>query len=93
MSAEKSEARLLSGVRCGSTSVSVGVLESRSLGARRSRIERQEYKAKVKEWEEKREDMKRAILEGLNEIEARAFDLWVILSWFPLSAMGPKKLI
>ncbi|CAE7556564.1 unnamed protein product [Symbiodinium sp. CCMP2456] len=30
-----------------------------------------DYQAKVKEWEEKREDMKKAILEGLSEIEEK----------------------
>jgi len=34
-------------------------------------VQLEEYKAKVKEWEEKREDMKKAILEGLAEIEEK----------------------
>jgi len=34
-------------------------------------VQLEEYKAKVKEWEDKREDMKKAILDGLAEISEK----------------------
>jgi len=34
-------------------------------------VQLEEYKAKVKEWEEKREDMKKAIIEGMADIEEK----------------------
>jgi len=36
-----------------------------------SKAQLEEYNVKVKEWEEKREDMKKAILEGMAEIDEK----------------------